>query len=152
MIAAAFEARQLAFGRVAHRLGEVACVQPPAIRDRAVVIAAVVTELLADSGELLAQHELALGLLQSLTDLGTDPACQLDLGQCLLDPTEDQLEAVGQPERLEEFDLALDGEVGPPARCVDEGRGVVEAPQHTVETRAELFEQRTERRPQLHCE
>src|SRR5688572_16761795 len=60
----AFQAIDLTLDRAANGVGKLALVQPPAVLvDRAVV--AVVTELLADGSELLAQQEFPLRLLHA---------------------------------------------------------------------------------------
>ena len=56
-------------------------------------IAVVVTELLADRGQLLAQQVLPLLLLDPFGHVGSDLLVDLELGQVVLGPGQDQLDA-----------------------------------------------------------
>jgi hypothetical protein len=72
------------------------------------------------------------------------------LGQCVLHPPEHQVEPAAQVEGLEQLDLALDRQVGPPAHQVGQRRGVVDAAQHLGQpAAAQRLEQGAQRSPQL---
>ena len=123
----ALEALDLALDGLTDRLGQgVAQRLEPLAEALDGVRLAVVAQLLADGGQLLAQQELALALLHAVAHLGADALGELQLGQRLLDPPQHQLDAGADLDGLEQLDLALDRQVGPPARGVGEGGRVVE--------------------------
>ena len=93
------------------------------------VLLAVLAELLADRAHLLAQQELALALLHALADVGADLVLQLQVGEHVLRPAQDQLEARLDVERLQHLDLLLDREVGRVAGGVGHGAGLRDAAQ-----------------------
>jgi hypothetical protein len=80
----------------------------------------------------------------------TDLVGQLVLGQRLLDPAQHQAQSLDQFDGLEQLDLALDGQVRPPADDVGQGGGIVDPTQHLGQAAAaEALEERPERGPQL---
>ena len=96
--------------RLAHLLGQVGGLDPGPVVGRAVRL--VLAELLADRGELLAQQELALGLLQPLADVGVDLLGDLLLGEVVAHPADQQLQPGGDVRRGEQFDLLVQGQPG----------------------------------------
>ena len=74
------------------RPGAVELVELRAVLADDVVVA--LAELLADGGQLLAQQELALLLVDALGDVGADLLGHLQLGQVVLGPVGDQLDAL----------------------------------------------------------
>ena len=112
--------------------GRSACLDPGAVVARAVRL--VLAELLADRGELLAQQELALALLDALADVLGDLVGDLLLGEVLADPADQQSPAArsgrsvasssrllrqGQPRRVPGGVGQL-GQVGHPLDRVDD--------------------------------
>ena len=129
-----------------HSLGDLVAV----LLGDVLVVGSTFTQLLADGRELLAQEELPLLLLHAVGDVMADLLGQFDLGQGLLDPCHGQLEASLDVDGVEQLDLALDGQIGPPADGVGQGaRGldVAEQAAHTAAT--DLLEQRPSRGPVL---
>ncbi len=118
LVAAALELADLAQGRLADVLGEVRLLDPGAVVLGAFGL--VVAELLADRGELLAQHELALVLVDALLHRLRDLLVDLALGEVGARPLDQQ----GQPQLdlrgLEELALLLEVEVRRIARGVRE--------------------------------
>ena len=113
-------------------------------------LALVVAQLLADRRHLLAQQELALGLLHAVGDVAADALGQLELGEGLLGPGQDLLDPLGDVGRLQQLDLALDVEVGPPAGRVGQRAGLVDARQQVVEApTTDVLGDGAERGPQL---
>ena len=85
----------------------------------------VVAQLLADGLHLAAEEVLALLLVEPVADVVADLLGQLALGQGLLGPAEHEAHALGDVDRLEQLDLALGGELRPPADQVGQAAGVV---------------------------
>src|SRR5690606_32316885 len=85
----------------------------------------VVAQLLADGVHLAPEQVLLLLLLEVVADARRDPLGQLPLGEGLLGPPEDERDALLDVDGLEQLDLALDGELGPPADEVGQGARVV---------------------------
>jgi hypothetical protein len=112
LLARALQALDLALDRVAdrHRDALAPHARAVVVRRRAI---AVLAQLLADGGELLAEQVLALRPLHAVGHLGADAVGQLELGQRLAGPPEHPLQPVVEVERLEHLHLALDREVGP---------------------------------------
>ena len=75
------------------------------------VLRAVLAELLADRGHLLAQDRLALPLFQTVGHLVTDLLLHLHLGEGVLRPPEDEFEPSLHVDRLQHLDLPLEGQV-----------------------------------------
>ena len=118
-----------------HQLGELGAV----LGDDVVGVAAL-AQLLADRVHLLTQQELALRLVHALGDAVADLLRHLELGQRLAHPGQRLLEARLGVERLEQLDLALDRQVGRPARGVGQRAGVVDAGEGVGDARvAELL-------------
>ncbi len=105
-----------------HVLGEVRGLHPGAVVVGALGL--TLAQLLADRGELLAQQELALGLLHALADVLGDLLRDLLLRDVLLGPLDDQLEPLHHVGLGEQLRLVLEVEVGRPARGVGELAGV----------------------------
>jgi hypothetical protein len=102
---------------LAHRglvdlLGQLGGLDTGAVVRRAVGL--VLTELLADRGQLLPQQELALRLLQALADVGVDALGDLLLGEVLAHPPGQQLQPLRDVFGRQELDLLLQRE----PRCV----------------------------------
>ena len=115
-----------------------------------IFLAAVLTQLLADRAHLLAQEELALVLLDALAHVLADLLVDLEFGQSFLRPLEHLLEASLDVDGLEQLDLALEGEVGPPAGEVGELRRILDVVQHLGEAPApEPVEQRADDRTDI---
>ena len=93
------------------------------------VLLAVLAELLADRAHLLAQQELALALLHAFADVGADLVLQLQVGQRVLGPAHDELEAGLDLDRLQDLDLLLEGQVGRVAGGVGDLAGVGDPPE-----------------------
>ena len=85
----------------------------------------VVAQLLADGVHLAAQEVLALLLVDAVADVVGDLLGQLPLGEGLLGPAEHEAHPLLDVDRLEQLDLAVGAQVGPPAGEVGEGAGVV---------------------------
>jgi hypothetical protein len=90
---------------------------------------AVLTQLLADGGHLLAQQELTLGLLHAVGDVGLDALLERQVGEGLPGPAQDLLQAGLDVDRLQHLHLLLEGEVGRVAGGVGHGAGVGDAAQ-----------------------
>ena len=83
-------------------------------------------------------------------DLGADAVRHLALGQGLLDPGGDPLEAVVHVDGLEQLDLALDGQVRPPPGRVGQGAGGLDVAEHGAHApSAQPLEQHAGRGPVL---
>ena len=83
---------------------------------RAVVVERVVValaELLADRGHLLAQQELALGLVHALGDVVADALGHHQLGERLARPRQHQLQPLVDVDGLEHRELGLELLVSP---------------------------------------
>ncbi len=124
LLAGALELVDLAQQRLAHAVGHVGRLHPGAVVVGAVGLA--LAELLADRGQLLAQQELALRLLQALAHVTVDLLGDLDLGLVLLGPLDEQLEPALDVGRLEQLALALVVQVRRPAGRVGDRLGVGE--------------------------
>ena len=112
----------------------------------------LVAELLADGLHLPAQDVLALLLVEPVADLMADLVGQLPLRQRVLRPAEHEPHPLGDVDRLEQLDLLLGRQLGPPPDQVGEAAGVVgiDAPQDAADLPvAEVLEQRDQRGPQL---
>jgi hypothetical protein len=127
LLAGPLQPVELALHRGARRLRQ--GVEPgPVLGDGALAVA-VLTQLLADGGQLLAQQELALVLLHPLGDVGVDALLQGQVGEGLARPTEHLLQPGLHVDRLQDLQLLLEGEVGRVAGGVRHGAGVGDAPQ-----------------------
>ena len=109
--------------RLADRLGQVGGLDAGAVVVGAVGLA--LAELLADGGELLAQQELALVLLQALTDVLADLVVDLVLGVVRPRPLDEQAQPVAHVGGLEHLALLVVGQVRRVAGHVGERVGVV---------------------------
>ena len=119
------------------------------------VTVVVLAQLLADGVHLPAEQVLALLLVDAVPHVGADLLDQLELGQGLPGPVEDQPHAAGHLDGLEQLDPALGGQLRPPADQVSQAAGVigVDAPQDAPHlTVAELLEQRPQGGPELGAE
>ncbi len=99
----------------------------------AVLAVTLLAELLADGRQLLAQQVLALGPLHALGDVGPDAILELQLGQRLASPRQDQLDPAGGIEGLEQLDLAFHRELGPVAGHVGQPAGLGDAAQDVAQ-------------------
>ena len=97
--------------RQLHRVGGIQLVQAGAELAGHVVVA--LTELLADGGQLLAQHELALLLAHPLVDVVADGLRHLQLGEVGAGPGVDGVHPVGQVDGRQHAAAVVVGEVGP---------------------------------------
>ena len=93
--------------------GRSACFDPGAEVVGAVGFA--LAEFLADRGQLLAQQELALGLLHAVADVVTDLLGDVHLGQVRPGPADQQLQTGCHVGGLEDLALLLVGQVRRPA-------------------------------------
>ncbi len=125
LVARALQALHLAGGGVTDRVGQVAVGQGLAVLADHVAVA--LAQLLADGLELAAEQELALLALHAVRDLGADLLRDFQLGQGVTGPGHDGFEAGLDVERLEQFDLALEGQLRPPAGRVGQRAGVADA-------------------------
>ena len=85
----------------------------------------LVAELLADGVHLAAEDVLALLLVEAVADLVADLLGELALGEGLLGPPEHEAHPLGDVDRLEQLDLALERQLRPPADQVGQAAGVV---------------------------
>ena len=121
LVAGPLEAVDLAQHRHAHLVRHVRGLDPGPVVVGAVGLA--LAELLADRGELLAEQELALVLLHALADVLADLLGDVQLGEVLLRPLDQQFQAALDGRGLEELALAVGGEVRRVAGGVrDDGR------------------------------
>ena len=98
---------------------------------------------------------LALLLVEALAHVVADLLDQLVLGERLLGPAEHEAHAIGHVDGLEQLDLALGGELGPPADEVGQPTGIVgvDAAEDAADLPvAEVLEQGAQGRPQLGAE
>ena len=122
---------------------------PTVLRNRVVGVA-VLTELLADRGELLAQQELALRLVHAFGHPVADLLRQVELDERLAHEGQRLLQARFGIEFLEQFHLALDRQVRRPPGGVGQRAGVVDAGQRLGDPRgAELLGDAAHHRPVL---
>ena len=135
LFAGALEPIDLARDRLTGRVGKLHFLElgPVAVDD--IFVVARLPQLLADRRELLAQQEVALGLVHVVADALTDLIRHLELRERVARPTERLLEARFGVERLQQLDLALHGQVGRPARGVGQRADVVDALQGVGEAR-----------------
>ena len=107
---------------VARRVGCFERLQLGAVLADDVVVA--LAELLADRGELLAQQELALLLVDALGDVVADRLGDLQLGEVVAGPGQHELDALGDVDGGEHLAPALLVEVGPRHDAVGERAGL----------------------------
>ena len=107
---------------LAHVLGQVGGLHPGPVVVGAVGL--VLAQLLADRGQLLAQQELALGLLHALADVLGDLLRDLLLGHVLAGPADQQLQPLDHVGLGQQLRLLLQVEVGGPAGGVGQLAGV----------------------------
>ena len=93
-------------------------------------VAVQVGEFLPDRGELLAQQEFPLLLLHALRDVLADGFGDVELGQVLAGPADDQLQPLDQVGGLEQLQLLLGGEVAGVPGVVGDRRRVVQLLDH----------------------
>ena len=138
------EAVDLALGVRACLVGELQRREPSAELPGEVLLVAALAQLLLDGLELLAEQELALTGLHAVVHLTGDRGGDLGLGQRIADPAEDERDPRFDVHRLEQLDLALDGQVGPPAGQVGQRRRSVDLVEHRGQAAAsQLLEERT---------
>ncbi len=125
--ARALEPVELLGDRGAHTVGRVELVEPGAILADDVVVA--LAELLADRGELLAQQELALLLVDTLADVVADRLGDLQLGEMAAGPRHDQLDSRRNVDRPQDGESRGVVELGPQGDRVGERAGVEVAAQ-----------------------
>jgi hypothetical protein len=135
LLAGPLQPADLALDRGADRLGHLALLDLPAVGVEHAVAVLVLAELLADGGELLAEDELALGLLHALGDVLADAVLQLDLGEGVAGPGEDLLQPLLDVDGLQHLDLLLEGEVG----GVDGGVGDLAGVGHAAQQLGDLL-------------
>ena len=116
-----FEAIDLLEYRVADGIGDIELGQTRAVVGDGVV--ATLTELLADGFELAAQDDLALVLLESVADVARDRRGDVGLGERVAGPVDGLVQPLFDVDRLEEIDLLIEVEVGPPADGVGQRAG-----------------------------
>ncbi len=116
LLAHALEPVELLVDRGAHRVGQLLLRELGAVLGDDVVVALV--ELLADLGQLAAQQQLALLLVETVGDVGADLVLQLEVGERLAHPPEHELEARLDVDRLEQLDPLVHGELGRVGRGV----------------------------------
>ena len=122
LLARPLEAVQLALDLLAHVLGHARVLEArPVAGDN---IVATLAELLLDRLELLAQQEVALGLLHPLVDLGPHLLAHRCVGEDVLGPSDQASEALLDVERLQHLELLLDAEVRRVAGEVGQVAGV----------------------------
>jgi len=110
LLAGALEAAQLALGLLARALGHGRLFDLGTVLGDDVAVFAL-AELLANRRQLLAQDELALGLLHALGNAGSDLVAQRQLGECLFGPRQHLLEPLLDVDGLEQLNLLFEGEV-----------------------------------------
>ena len=120
--AGALEAVDLLGDERARRVGGVEVADLGAVLADDVVVA--LAELLADGGELLAEQELALLLVDPLGHVVADGLGNLQLGEVVARPRQDQPDAVGDIDGGEHVAAALLGEVGPRHDAVGQRAGL----------------------------
>ena len=125
--AGALEAVDLLGDEVAGAVGGVERLQLRAVLADDVVVA--LAELLADGRQLLAQQELALLLVDALGDVVADGLGDLQLGEVLAGPRQDELDALADVDGGEHVAAALLGQVGPADDAVGERAGLEPAAQ-----------------------
>ena len=129
LLAGALEPVQLLVDRLADVLGHVLAGElGPVLLDDVLAVADL-AQLLADGGHLLAQQELALGLLHALVDVVVDALLQGEVGQDVVHPGQHLLQALLDVDGLQDLDLLLEGELGGVAGGVGHLAGVGDAPQ-----------------------
>ena len=122
LVTGALELAHLAQCGFAYLLGQVGLVDA-----RPVVVGTlglVLTEFLADGGELLTEQELLLLLVHPRANVLGDLLADLGLGEMVAGPFDQQPQPCGGVRRLEEFALLLVGEPGRVARRVGEARRI----------------------------
>ena len=126
--ARALEAVELLGDGGAHTVGRVELVEPGAIFTDDVVVA--LAELLADRGELLAQEELALLLVDTLADVVADRLRDLQLGEMAAGPRHAPARLASTTSTARNMaSRASVVELGPQGDRVGERAGVEVAPQ-----------------------
>ena len=137
----ALEPVELLVDREQHRVGQRLLRDLRAVLGDDVVVA--VAQLLADLVELAAQQQLALLLVEIVGDVGADLVLQLEVGERLPHPREDQLEARLDVDRLEQLDALLHRQLGRVRGGVGQLTGIVDAGEHVGDAaRAAVFEDR----------
>jgi hypothetical protein len=127
LLAGALEPVKLALDRSPHRVGQ-GVELGPVLRDHTLTVA-VLAQLLADGGHLLAQQELPLGLLHAVGHVALDALLERQVGQDVARPAQDLQQPGLDVSRLQHLHLLLEGEVGRVAGRVGHGAGVGDAPQ-----------------------
>ena len=94
---------------------------------------AVLAQLALDRLHLLAQDVLALLLVRAGLDVLADLLAQLQLGQALALEVDDELQALGDVERLERAHLVLEGHVGRVADRVGQRAGIADRAQERAD-------------------
>ena len=123
LLAGALEPVDLTIDRAADIVGQIATGRLLAVLvDTAAAL--VVTELLPDGRELLAEEELALLALHPLPDLGADAVGDLVLGEHVARPLRGPLDARRHVDRFEELELLFGRQVAPRAEAVGERAGL----------------------------
>ena len=130
LLGGALQPAQLVIGLLADLLGHAGLGDLLAVLlDHRLAVLAL-AELLANGLHLLAQDELALGLVQVLLDVLADAVLDGDLGQGLLGPGQDLFQAPLDVEGLQQLDPLLHGQVRRVAGGIGQGRGVGDATEH----------------------
>ncbi len=127
LLVGALQPVELALNCDPHRLGQLGGLGA-VLRHRALAVA-VLTELLADGGHLLAQQELPLGLLHPLGDVGLDALLQGQVGKGVACPDQHLLQAVLHVDGLQHLHLLFEGKVGGVTGGVGHGARVGDATQ-----------------------
>ena len=96
-------------------------------------VAVALAELLANRLQLLAQEVLALLLVDALGDVVADRLGDLQLGDVVARPVEDQLDPLADVDRGEHCGTALVVELGPRGDTVGEGARMARDPQQLGE-------------------
>ena len=122
LLAGPLELVDLPEQRLAHVVGHLGGLHPAAVVVGALGLA--LAELLADRRELLAEQELALGLLHPLADVLADLVGDLGLGEVVAGPGDDRLEPLLDVRGLQQLALLLVGEVRRVAGRVRDRAGV----------------------------
>ncbi len=120
--AGALQAVDLLGDEVARRVGGLERLQLRAVLADDVVVA--LAELLADGGQLLAQQELALLLVDALGDVVADGLGDLQLGEVLAGPRQHELDALGDVDGGQHVTAGILVELGPRGDAVGQGTGV----------------------------